>query len=468
MNVGRVRALSCLGIVLVATGCKVGPDFTRPQTTVNANWQGVRDPRLASQTAADSRWWQTFSDPALDRLIERAYRQNLPLQIAGLRIVEARAQLGVATGQQFPQLQVAFGQRHRGRASARTPPARRPSRHRHYGDFRLGFDAAWELDFWGKYRRGVEAESRRPAGVGRRLLHRPRLAERGGRPHLRRDPDLRGADRAGPGERPGSGGGAATSPSPASATAPPRSWTSPRPPPCWRAPGRPSPSCRSALQQARNALSTLLGQPPGTVDSAAGRAARSSPGRRRRWRSACRPRCCGGARTSASAELLAAAQCARIGVAKAELYPSFTLFGTIGLNSAVTEAGWPEPVLAAAASSIRSGPRIIWPFFNYGRLTNAVRVEDARFQQLLVELPRHRAQGGAGGGGRAGRLSQAPRRRWCSTQNAVRGRPAIGGAGAGAVPGRRGRLPARAGRAARRSWSSRTDWPRRARRSPPT
>ena len=64
---------------------------------------------VTTETAADSAWWKAFNDPTLDQLIDLAYKQNLSLQIAGLRILEARAQLGYATGRQWPQVQVATG-----------------------------------------------------------------------------------------------------------------------------------------------------------------------------------------------------------------------------------------------------------------------------------------------------------------------------------------------------------------------
>jgi outer membrane protein TolC len=82
-----------------------------------------------------------------------------------------------------------------------------------------------------------------------------------------------------------------------------------------------------------------------------------------------------------SAEHAAAAQCARIGIAKADLYPSFSLFGTIGIQ-ATTGAGVTQTL--GQSLFYQAGPRVTWPFFNYGRITNGVRVEDARFQQLLV------------------------------------------------------------------------------------
>jgi NodT family efflux transporter outer membrane factor (OMF) lipoprotein len=142
------------------------------------------------------------------------------------------------------------------------------------------------------------------------------------------------------------------------------------------------PQLQIGEQQARNALSTLLGQQPGTVESllagprviprAPGQVAVGVPAQMLRRRP-----------DIAGAEMAAAAQSARIGMAKAELFPSFTLFGSIGLNSVVTEAGW-KNLFSPSSIFYLAGPRIVWPFFNYGRLTNAVRVEDARFQQSLV------------------------------------------------------------------------------------
>src|SRR6185436_14452303 len=85
-----------------------------------------------------------------------------------------------------------------------------------------------------------------------------------------------------------------------------------------------------------------------------------------------------------SAELLAAAQCARIGVAKADLYPSFSLVGTIGLQAGNAGGTW-HNFFSSDSIFYGVGPQFKWPIFNYGRIKNAVRVEDARFQQLLVK-----------------------------------------------------------------------------------
>ena len=80
-------AVSLLSLMLAISGCAVGPDFVKPEAKVNADWNEKGDPRVATQTAVNSKWWSSFNDPTLDQLIQLAYKQNLPLQIAGLRIM---------------------------------------------------------------------------------------------------------------------------------------------------------------------------------------------------------------------------------------------------------------------------------------------------------------------------------------------------------------------------------------------
>ena len=80
-------------------GCtKVGPDFHRPEVVVVQDWKETENPSIKSAPADSRDWWQAFNDPVLNRLIDRAYGQNLPLRIAGLRVLEARALLGIAVG----------------------------------------------------------------------------------------------------------------------------------------------------------------------------------------------------------------------------------------------------------------------------------------------------------------------------------------------------------------------------------
>ena len=95
--------------LLAAASCSVGPTFKAPEATVAQTWRAAGDPRVSAVAAADASWWRGFNDPTLDQLVDVSYRQNLQLQVAGLRILEARAQVAVATGMQFPQFQVLFG-----------------------------------------------------------------------------------------------------------------------------------------------------------------------------------------------------------------------------------------------------------------------------------------------------------------------------------------------------------------------
>jgi outer membrane protein TolC len=108
-------------------------------------------PQIKTEPADLTDWWKVFNDPVLDSLTETAYQQNLPLQIAGLRIMEARAQLGVAVGNQYPQLQQLSGSATAVEISDNAPNALAADKF--FYDYQFGFDAAWELDFWGRFRR---------------------------------------------------------------------------------------------------------------------------------------------------------------------------------------------------------------------------------------------------------------------------------------------------------------------------
>ena len=94
-------------VVIVALGfsvsaCMVGPDFVKPDAQVEKGWLQQHIQRIKSEPADFSEWWSVFNDPVLDNLIEIASRQNLDLHNAGLRILEARAQLGIAIGSHSP------------------------------------------------------------------------------------------------------------------------------------------------------------------------------------------------------------------------------------------------------------------------------------------------------------------------------------------------------------------------------
>jgi outer membrane protein TolC len=99
---------ACSVLTLSLRGCfKVGPDFAKPSASVDRAWSPA--PCLATRDAvADAGWWRGFGDPQLDDLTDRASRENLPLQRAGVRVLQARAMLAATVGAHYPQQQQAF------------------------------------------------------------------------------------------------------------------------------------------------------------------------------------------------------------------------------------------------------------------------------------------------------------------------------------------------------------------------
>ena len=80
----------------------VGPDYVRPPGPTAANWIETNEPAVKREPAEVSTWWTVFRDPMLNTLVETAYRQNPSLRAAGVRVLEAQAQRGIAIGQLFP------------------------------------------------------------------------------------------------------------------------------------------------------------------------------------------------------------------------------------------------------------------------------------------------------------------------------------------------------------------------------
>ncbi len=132
-------------------GFKVGPNYSKPQAPVAPEWIDYQNPQVITKGAELTEWWHVFKDPNLDALIETAYQQNISLRAAGTRILAARAERGIAAGELFPQSQSAVGTYVHGQVP--TNPVI-PST---FGFWATGFTAGWELDFWGRFRRAIEA-----------------------------------------------------------------------------------------------------------------------------------------------------------------------------------------------------------------------------------------------------------------------------------------------------------------------
>jgi len=136
----------------VNNGFTVGPNYCKPLAPAASEWIDYHDPRVKSQEADLAEWWHVFKDPSLDGLIETAYQQNISLRVAGTRILQARAQRCIAVGELFPQTQEAFGEYSRV-AISKKAALTAPFPNTYFSDQAVGFGAAWELDFWGRFRR---------------------------------------------------------------------------------------------------------------------------------------------------------------------------------------------------------------------------------------------------------------------------------------------------------------------------
>lgn len=143
-------------------GCKVGPNYAPPPADyLQRGWTDQEHIRFAGQPIDERVWWQAFNDPTLDCLVNAALANNLDLKQAGQRILEARALRQVAAGNLLPQQQSANAGYNRVRISENdanfvvVPGFFQTSTS--LSSFTTNFSAAWELDFWGKYRRMVES-----------------------------------------------------------------------------------------------------------------------------------------------------------------------------------------------------------------------------------------------------------------------------------------------------------------------
>src|SRR2546421_2788921 len=144
---------ACAGMTsLLLVSCTVGPDYRRPDIDLPKDF-GVAQ----SAAALPAKWWSLFNDPVLDRLVDEALAANRNLRVAAERVEEARAQLTIARAALWPDAGVE-GKVSKQRVSGLTVGAGLPANAPLQTDTRrLVLTAAWELDFWGKFRRATEA-----------------------------------------------------------------------------------------------------------------------------------------------------------------------------------------------------------------------------------------------------------------------------------------------------------------------
>ena len=148
----RLIALSL--IMLLASGCAVGPNYKRPSVDVPGAYRGAV-PQEARQPAAESlgdqKWWELFQDQQLQDLIHTALQQNYDVRIAATRILQAQAQVGITRADQLPTISGGVEAVNQRSARSKFFPAFETSSNQ------VDLSLAWELDFWGKYRRATES-----------------------------------------------------------------------------------------------------------------------------------------------------------------------------------------------------------------------------------------------------------------------------------------------------------------------
>lgn len=150
------RVISALALPLVIAGCiNLGPDYARPDIEISPTYMSETSPvvgaEVRAETIASLRWWEVFNDVRLQDLIASALEENRDLRAAVARVNEARARLGITYADQFPTLDLA-GSAGRGNTAEQFVPDAGINE-----TYTLSAQAQYEVDFWGRYRRGTEA-----------------------------------------------------------------------------------------------------------------------------------------------------------------------------------------------------------------------------------------------------------------------------------------------------------------------
>lgn len=379
----RVLALLFSTILFISGCAKVGPNFQIPDAAVEEAWLAGEHQSVKTDSVDYQEWWKNFNDPALDTLIQKAYEQNLTLQIAGLRVYAARALLGSVTSSLYPQVQSGLGGFDTVRLSKNAEPiSNLPDSvgslvDTSFSNYRLALDAAWEVDFWGRFRRGVESADANLAAtiasyddflvtltgevaiayIFLRTLEERLVYTRSNEAIQQRSleiADVRFRN------------GMVTELDVQLARS------------LLGITQSVIPDLQAGIRKAKLSLSLLLGMPPsdlknilgvsGKIPSTPDNVAIGIPADLLRRRPDIR-----------KSMLEAASQSAKIGVAKADMYPAFRLIGSIG-NASDSSGD-----LFSSDSLFGIGAiRFNWKILNYGRLRNNVRIEDALFQQLVA------------------------------------------------------------------------------------
>jgi multidrug efflux system outer membrane protein len=143
-----------LSLILLTSGCMVGPNYQRPQVDTPQTW---RFEDKEAKDLANTAWWEQFKDPVLNELIQVALRENKDIQIAAARVEQFAGQYSTTRAALFPQVG-AGASAGRQRVSELTGPTPLEGQgNPTFNNYELFLNAAWEIDLWGKLRRATEA-----------------------------------------------------------------------------------------------------------------------------------------------------------------------------------------------------------------------------------------------------------------------------------------------------------------------
>ena len=382
--------LLCVSCSLMTTGCaytgsftdyvhngfKVGPNYSKPAAPVGDEWIDSYDERVHSEVPDIREWWTVFDDPLLTQLVQNSYQQNLPLRVAGLRVLQAQSQRGIAVGSFFPQQQEVFGSYNRTTLSKEIPPGNIPGTPRGQTTWATNGRMAWEIDLWGKFRRNIESADASmqaeienydeiliclladtaTAYVEYRVVQKQLQ-------FARQNVEIQEGSLAIAEARLRAGGT-----SELDVTQAKTNLSNTR---------RLIPIFENRLRIVNNNLCTLLGIPPvdlseqlgnGEIPLSPKSVAVGIPANLLRRRP-----------DVLRAERQVAAQSARIGVAAADWFPSVTITGSLGYAADDLDNLFTQRAFTGVIQ-----PQFSWPVLNYGRILNNVRVQDALFQQAAV------------------------------------------------------------------------------------
>lgn len=378
LRLNHILIVLWMTVVLITTGCAtVGPDYVKPDTSLSPTWHselkgGLIAGEMNPQTLAT--WWSTLNDPELSSLIDRAVSGNLGLKKAKARVREARSRRGIAKAGLFPTLN-AGGSATWSEASNDTGTIRSGDTSDLYS---ASFDATWEIDVFGSVRRSVEAAD---ADVGAsqadlRDVIVSLLAEAAiNYIDLRKFQSLLAIAE----------GNLVSQSETYQLT-------------LWRYQAGLSdelsvqqahynveqtraqlPTLRTGREEALNRIAVLLGEQPGNVHSMLDRQ-KPVPVIPRTFAIGVPADVIRNRPDVRKAEREVAAQTARIGVATADLYPKFTLSGSIGfetlkMSSQPTSQTW----------SVGGGPGITWAIFKGGAIRQNIEAQSALQEQALIK-----------------------------------------------------------------------------------